>query len=139
MRKIRKKHSDLRAFFEASIFWLFASLTALQGLLPPQDRKSTQLGFGMLWLVAVADLFVLRRLFLSITERLAASDHQKPRLTRQIWLWGHFKVICMGLFVLILLEGQKFTLLGHLLGIGTLWAVPLVGGFLWNWRELKRK
>ena len=139
MRKIRQKHSDLRAFFEVSIFWLVLSLVILQGLVSPHERMPTQLGFGILWLLAVVDLFVLRRLFLSLTERLAAPDQEKSRLARQIWLWGHFKVICMGLFVLVLLKGQKITLLGHLLGIGTLWAVPLVGGFLWNWRELKRK
>ena len=130
---------EVRHFGSASILWLVASILVCQYWESPSDLRSAQLGCVTLWVVSVLDFFILRMLIHAVVQKVSATSNGKSSFPGKILFWGFFKTVCLGLFIIVLLKGQKIPLLGLLMGVGTLAAVPLVGGFFWCWRELRRE
>ncbi len=130
---------QIGTFGFAALAWLALGVGLIQLFEHPSQTRTSQVECGILWFLSILDLFVLTFFISQVLQQGSASKAQKEDFSFRIWFWGLFKVVCMGLFIIDLLKGQKITLLGLLMGIGTLWAVPLIGGFLWSWTELKRK
>ena len=91
---------------------------------------------GLLWFLSILDLAVLSKLGLVLFSLVNAEGARRSALTIQAFFWGAFKIICLGLFVITLLKGQKIPVSGLSLGMGTLVVVPLLGGFLWSRKVL---
>ena len=89
-----------------------------------------------IWTLCILDLYVLRMLVWSVLEILRSDQGNSSLYIVQTAFWGVLKLVCLGLFIIVLLKGQKIPLHSLLLGIGTLGMVPLVGGFLWSQRLL---
>ncbi len=130
---------QIKYFGGVGLIWLILSLALIQFLEDSPSRSSSQRGVFIFWSLSILDLFVLRMVFFSALEERRTQSRNRGQKSVQLWIWGPLKLICMGLFIGVLLEGQKITLLGYLTGIGTLWIVPLAGGFLWHLRERKGK
>jgi len=92
------------------------------------------LGF---WTLSVLDLGILAKFLSSAAHLMDAEEATRPAYAVQALVWGVGKVVCLGLFVLVLLKGHEIPMHSLLLGMGTLVVVPLAGGFIWSQRILQ--
>jgi hypothetical protein len=146
---VEKQNKDLtlvRAEFVffggAAAFWLF--LIEVVGYFFSDSgavaRQIDQAFWGFyLWGLCVLEFFVLRMLFQAIFQRVNLNGRATGPFSRRIFFWGFFKVVCLGLFLQVLLKGQKIPLEALMMGFGTLAFVPLVGGFFFSRWEMKRE
>ncbi len=130
--------TEVRIFGSAGLIWLAIGLMICLGHEEISEVRRSQAWFVALAALSIVDFFVLRMLIQAVLRNFTASSDQKREFSRPIALWGIFKAVCLGLFLIVLLKGQKIPLLGLSLGVGTLGAVPLLGGVLWSYCELKR-
>lgn len=93
------------------------------------------------WSISVLDLFSLAKfiqaIFSMLSERSAAE--KKAAYVIRALSWGIIKLGCFGLFGLLLLGATtvlKIPVASLVLGLGTLFVVPLLGGALWGQKIL---
>jgi hypothetical protein len=128
--------TEFSAFGFVSLAWLVIA-QFICSLLSSQDEflyaSQWLLGF---WTISVLDLLVLKKLISSVFKLVSLSQERDLFLSAQALGWGVFKVLCLGLFIIVLLKGHKIPTHGLFLGIGTLVVIPVVGGLLWSQRIL---
>ena len=59
------------------------------------------------------------------------------KLENKIKFWGVGKVVCLGLFVLVLLKGHEMPMHSLVVKMGTLVVALLAGRFIWSQRVLQ--
>ena len=139
MKEIKRNSLNLEmtSFGLVGLVWLVFGEILCHFLTPNTELAwvSSRWLLGI-WALCIVDLYVLRMLVWSVLQILR-SDQGNPSLyVIQTAFWGVLKLVCLGLFIIVLLKGQKIPLHSLLMGIGTLGMVPLVGGFLWSQRLL---
>lgn len=131
---------QLYLFGYVAMAWLVGSSVVSFFLEAGQESGTPVLALAALvgfWALSVLDLVALTR-FLSVIFKWMSPDAEKrPLFLIQAMFWGLIKVVCLGLFFITLLKGQKIPMHGLLLGMGTLGVVPVVGGFIWSQRILQ--
>ena len=97
-------------------------------------RGNTEWFLGM-WALSLFNILALAMtvkevLALIVENREGSSVSPENRLWRAIraFSWGTLKLICVGIFIVVLIRAGDVSVMGRLLGAGTLVVVPLVGG-----------
>jgi hypothetical protein len=134
----KKTNSGVFLFGIVSFAWLFFGSLIILVLNNNYEKivLNYRTFFGF-WVLSIMDLVVLAKFLSTVAHYLNAKELTRAALGVQALIWGLFKILCLGLFVLVLLKGQEIPLHGLLLGMGTLVVVPLAGGFFWSQRILK--
>jgi hypothetical protein len=126
---------DIFLFGLVGVLWL--ALAQVLGRVlshsPIEAQESFQWILGF-WALCVLDLLVLRKLISIIFQLVSLAEGNRLRQSIQALCWGVLKVLCLGLFIVVLLKGQKIPMHGLLLGIGTLGVIPVFGGLLLSQR-----
>lgn len=130
--------TTLRPFASTAIVWLGLSGLLIVGVDTAAPNQSLALlallGF---WFFGLFDLYSLARAVFAALA-LAASDNpeHKGKLAIQALFWGILKLGSLGLFTFVLIRhGKEIPSKGLLLGIGTVFVVPIVGGYRWSQRS----
>jgi hypothetical protein len=123
-----------RPFGFTALGWLALSL-AVCTLFPPKHVELRQaiVWLAVIWAVALVDLLALAKLIQAVFA-LAGGGDWSPMPAIQTFYWGLIKLACLGLFGAILLRDAAVPASGLLLGLATLFVVPIVGGFIWGQR-----
>jgi hypothetical protein len=133
-----KISSGFFLFGTVSIVWLILGEVLCWGFNSNVEQAfvayKSVLGF---WLLSVLDLTVLAKFLSSTGSLMNATEETKSAHAVQALVWGLAKVVCLGLFVLVLLKGHEIPMHSLLLGMGTLVVVPLAGGYIWSQRVLQ--
>ena len=128
-------NSEFFPFGLVSSLWLLLAL-AVCGYMSstPEEWKASFVGAFILWAICNLDLLVLKNLVSNVLNLISLTDGNRLRVSIRALFWGVLKLICLGLFIIVLLKGHKIPTQGLLLGVSTLVVIPLVGGFLWSQR-----
>lgn len=133
-----KTKSGIFLFGTVSVVWLILSEVLCWGLNSNREQAfsayKSLLGF---WTLSVLDLGILAKFLSSAGYLMNANEATRSAYAVQAIVWGVSKVVCLGLFVLVLLKGHEIPMHSLLLGMGTLVVVPLAGGFIWSQRVLQ--
>jgi hypothetical protein len=89
--------------------------------------------FFLLWAICLVDFLSMVISFSKFLDLKAGSI--RIRQFFEAAFWGAVKLVCLGLFGIVLLKGRSIPTVGLLAGFGTLFIVPLVGGFWWSFKE----
>ena len=128
--RIKPYNPAIGYFTRASLVWLVLALLIVQIFENPGQTHQSRVGLLVMWGISVLDFFVLQSFVWVLTQKITSNEKNLKKLDLKLAFWGALKLICLGLFFLFLLEGQKLPILGLLLGAGSLTVVPLMGGFL---------
>lgn len=133
-----KTNSLIFIFGATSVIWLVLGEVLCWALNSNIEQAfSAYKSFLGFWILSVLDIGVLGK-FLSLAAHLMNADElNKSAYAVQALVWGVAKLVCLGLFVLVLLKGHEIPMHSLLLGMGTLVIVPLAGGFIWSQRVLQ--
>jgi len=108
---------SMRPFAIAALLW------ALTGVL---ICRNTEWFLG-LWALSLFNLLALARAVKEILALVATTENREGCAIRAFY-WGTLKLICLGIFAAVLFRHRDASFMGRLLGAGTLFVVPLVGG-----------
>jgi hypothetical protein len=134
----RAQFLNIVPFVFAALGWLVVSQWICRELSVGTENSALAAQWALgLWLLAVVDLAVLGKTISCVLFLMHSTSEMRSAHVVQALCWGLFKVVCLGLFIIILLKGQKIPMRGLLLGMGTLVIVPLTGGFFWSQRVLR--
>jgi hypothetical protein len=94
-----------------------------------------------LWALSLTDLLCLSKA-IAVVLGLISDNHSvnKPAQMIQVAYWGTLKMVCLGLFAILLAKSRAVPGIADqalVLGISTLIVVPLAGGLWWSQREFK--
>ena len=113
-------------FFGTGAAWLVAGSVASVGV-----------GAGLpwflgIWVLSMADLAALAKVVqVLIAASQAATENRKSHVIRA-FTWGVVKLACFGLLIAVLVNAKAIPAVALLMGLATLVAVPLAGGFVWS-------
>jgi hypothetical protein len=129
---------DLWVFGGTALSWLALAqiIVRISSATAEESTLASQWVLG-LWFLCVLDLLVLRKLISIILHLVSDAERKSAKSAFQALIWGALKLLCLGLFILVLLKGQKIPMHGLMLGIGTLGTVPVLGGLLWSQRKFQ--
>ena len=86
-----------------------------------------------LWAYCLFDLFALLRCaYFLVVLQLTPPEKKRTLLILQTFYWGTIKLACWLFLSVVLLKGPPIPKSSLLLGMGTLGAVPLLGGIIWK-------
>ena len=132
----RSYESKAKPFIWVSLVWLL--IGTFFCLWP------VNLGFlAIKWFLGLSFLCLFDFLSLSKTLQamveLANKAHLVVRMRTVFSLvfWSVAKLICLGLFIVLLMKARSIHFTPLFLGVGTLLVVPWVGGLLWRRGEVK--
>ena len=141
--------TDFSTFVLASLGWLLLGLSAVYFLPDTWGDKALAAKWLLgLWFLCSLDLWVLAKTVLASLRWMGAQSGDGPNgnngpsdkrvnYSFATLYWGAFKLICLGLLIVSLLEAQKAPMYSLVLGAGTLLIVPFIGGVFWNQRLLR--
>ncbi|MFZ9596660.1 MAG: hypothetical protein ACO3A2_11365 [Bdellovibrionia bacterium] len=125
-------------FGGAAVSWLIFSEGLSFFLAQDPSERASVLGLNaVLWALSLLNLLVLGRLASLVFKVIDSPPEFNAAYQVQIGVWGCFKLVCLGLFTIVLLKGSPIPLLSVFLGMSTWIVVPLAGGFFWSQRILK--
>lgn len=123
--------------------WLMAGATLLWLLRGSSPPFPTALGwFFVLSLICFVDLIAIVRTMAAAFEWTQLADDPSEKRTAaalQTFYWGAFKLACLGILGMILIRAQSVPGLSLFLGLATLAALPLVGGYFWSRSKMEIK
>jgi hypothetical protein len=125
----------IRPFLWASFIWGVILLGLCWGLTPDSVQMGRSIRWGMLFYgLCLVNLVALVKTLNHVFQLMGG----KAGHSVQALIWGSFKLVCLGLFIIVLLKGQQnIPSVGLIAGLSTWVAVPLIGGFLWSQRILQ--
>ncbi|MEO5971054.1 MAG: hypothetical protein ABIQ95_14090 [Bdellovibrionia bacterium] len=133
-----KTNSGIVIFGIVSAVWLILGEVSCWALNPnPEQAFLAYRSFLGFWCLSVLDLGILAKFLSSAGYLMNANETTRSAYAVQAIVWGVGKIVCLGLFVLVLLKGHEIPMHSLLLGMGTLVVVPLAGGFIWSQRVLQ--
>jgi hypothetical protein len=128
---------QLHLFLYVALGWLICGASLSFWLETQQEVPYPGLALGAvvgLWTLSLLDLVALTRLLGVVFKWMSPNSGNPAVFFIQTLFWGALKLVCLGLFFITLLKGQKIPMHGLLLGMATLGVVPVVGGFIWSQR-----
>jgi hypothetical protein len=120
----------------ASIVWVVLGAAICGYFSESVELKKNMVWFFGLWTLCLCDLVVLGKAVQGMFAFAAGTVENRPAQVIQTFSWGFLKLICLGIFTLVMFKGRPFPMLGLLGGLGTLVVVPLLGGLLWSSKTL---
>ncbi len=135
--KLTERTETVKLFLPAAMGWLFVGL--LLCLVFEWGNEALLLNMGwmaLFWALCLLDLYALISTVEAAIEVMAQSGEKRSAQTIRAFYWGSVKLICLGIFGLILFSSHSIPETGLLAGIGTLMMVPLIGGYRWSKKVL---
>ena len=125
--------NSLKPFLIASVLWLAIGTLLCRGLSHAHDDFGhTYRWMILLWAVCLADLGALAKTVHALIQIAAGAGEKQPILLIETFFWGFLKLICLGIFGVLMFRGEPIPSVSLLVGFGTLIVVPLFGGMLWS-------
>ncbi len=126
--------SEAKPFAWVSLGWLGLALAVCWARSP----QPAVLGWlGLVWLLAVADLAITAGAIGALLRLTTVSEDNRMAASVQAFTWGAVKLACLGVFVVLLVNGTQIPVSSLLLGLGTMIVVPILGGLWWSQRIFK--
>ncbi|MCM2322112.1 MAG: hypothetical protein NDJ90_02510 [Oligoflexia bacterium] len=124
----------VRIFGVSGLVWgVFAAL--ILGLLGA-PAGNAWVWLAVIWGISLADLLSTGKLVILVLAIASGSKKNQEGLL-QAFAWGSLKLACFGLLGVLLIIGKNIPTPSILLGLATLFVVP-VGGGLWWYRKVLR-
>ena len=141
MAEAAKEQSILKPFVLSALVWAVAGFAACKYL--SEDAVVLQRNliwlFG-LWALCLLDLAALAKTVNGMLAIAAGGSgpaaENRGAYVIHTFSWGLIKLVCLGIFALVMIKARPIPTAGLLLGMGTLVVVPLVGGFFWSQKVL---
>ena len=141
MAEAAKEQNILKPFGFAALVWAVVGFAACKYW--SEDASVLQRNlvwhFG-LWALCLLDLAALAKTVNGMLIIAAGSSgpvaENRGAYVIHTFSWGLIKLVCLGIFALVMIKGRPVPTAGLLLGMGTLVVVPLVGGFFWSQKAL---
>jgi hypothetical protein len=137
------KKEMLKIGIRAQALWLLVGISLL---FLTRGSSAPFLGalrwFLVLSLICFVDLIAIVRTMMAAFEWTQLADDPSEKRTAaalQTFYWGAFKLACLGILGMILIRAQSVPGLSLFLGLATLAALPLVGGFFWSRSKMEIK
>jgi hypothetical protein len=125
--QLRKKMAVMFAF--VSLLWLIIGAAGCRYFsVNTADFHHNMAWLLGLWGLCLFDLFTLGKTVEGLLSLVANTAENRAFSTIQTFSWGFLKLVCLGIFILLMSHGKSIPTAGLLLGMGTLAIVPLVGG-----------
>lgn len=122
--------NSLKPFFWVAIAWLvFAVALSWRG-----GREPMAWAAG-LWALSSADLWAITKLVSTLLKVSSGSDisvENRTALVIHASYWALIKLACLLLLSLVLFKSHGIPATSLFTGLGTLIAVPLLGGWFWS-------
>jgi hypothetical protein len=122
-----------KPFGTAAMIWALISI----GVCRYFAANTAQFEINLLWLaglyvLSLCDLVALGKTIEGMI--FVADDAGENRAVRalQTFYWALLKLLCLGIFTVVLIKGKSIPSAGLLLGMGTICFVPLLGGLFWS-------
>lgn len=128
---------NLKPFYWTAGSWLIFGVLALVLIPGGMNSALAAKWFLGLWIVSLLDLFALERAVEAATGLMSEASENRGALVIRAFYWGAIKLACMGILGWIVIHASNAPVRALLLGLGTLVAVPLFGGFMWSQKELR--
>lgn len=126
------------AAIRASALWLILG-SVLSVLLSHNDVWAA-LYFSVFALASLVDLWVLGKAIRAVFQLMSVVDtdsEKRTALAIQAFVWGFFKLACLGILGWILISLKQSPTASIVLGLGTLVVVSLLGGWIWSQRVVR--
>jgi len=121
-------------FIAAGMIWAGVSVVLIASR--SGTRTESIAWFAGIWLAALLDLFSIAMALSGAIELVAGRQiGQKSIAATKLMLWGAIKLVCLALLGFIVWKGRSIPVTGLLLGLATLFIVPVTGGLWWLHRE----
>lgn len=103
----------------------------------PGALTETMPPFLGLFALCLLDVVALAKAIETALRLATITREKRGAALIQTFFWGTLKLVCVGIFILVLSKGVQFSLDSQILGLGTMVVVPLVGGYFWSRRDLE--
>ena len=129
--------TDVRKPFAiAAVLWAVVGWAMCRHFSGAEELSKNLVWLFGLWALCLLDLLALGKTIQGMLAIAAGVGENLSAYTVHTFSWGLIKLICLGIFALVMIKGNPIPTAGLLVGMGTLVVVPLVGGFLWSQRAL---
>lgn len=126
----------VKPFVLAAILWAVIGWASCRGFSQADALTRNLVWFFGLWALSLLDLVALGKTVQGLIAIAGGAGENLPAYTIHTFSWGLIKLVCLGIFALVVIKGSPIPTAGLLVGMGTLVVVPLVGGLLWSQRVL---
>jgi hypothetical protein len=127
--------SEAGPFIWVALAWLLCA-TAYCWISTAGDRAAV-FWLVVIWGLAMADLAATAGAIRAVLRVTAVSGENRPAAAIQAFTWGTVKLACLGLIIALMMRSATLPVASLLLGLGTMFGVPVVGGLWWSQRILK--
>ena len=125
-----------RPFFLGSLSWLVLGLSILKIVRGAGFSWAPDLGwFFAFFLLSHLNLVAMIGFFRTLLPWMADAKSQDLGSIYHLFFWGTLKLGCLGLLIMILFSRRAIPNISLLLGLSTLWMVPLLGGLFWHRKQ----
>lgn len=122
-----------KPFGIAAIIWAFLSIGICRYFNADTSRFMTSiLWLAGLFLLSLCDLVALGKTIEGMIFVASGEGENRSVRALQTFYWILLKLLCLGIFTVVLIKGRSIPSLGLLLGLGTVGIVPLLGGLFWS-------
>lgn len=129
--------TPIKPFLIVALFWVVMGILGCQYFSVETGSFSRSLiWFLGLWTLCLLDLVALTKTVQSVLRMASSSDENRAACAIQTFSWGAIKLVCLGFFTLVLIQGRTIPIAGLLFGMATLLVVPLFGGLIWSQKAL---
>jgi hypothetical protein len=122
----------LLPFGIAAVVWACVGFAASNYFSDSSELHKNLVWFSGLWMLCICDLLVLAKTVQGLFAFASGSVENRPAQVIQTFSWAFLKLVCLGIFTLVMMKGRPFPIPGLLAGLGTLVFVPLMGGLIWS-------
>lgn len=122
-----------KPFGVAALIWAVLSM----GLCRYFAEDTAQFITNVLWLaglylLSLCDLVALGKTIEGMIFVSSGEGENRAVRALQTFYWVLLKLLCLGIFTVVLIKGRSIPSAGLLLGLGTIGIVPLLGGLFWS-------
>jgi uncharacterized protein (DUF697 family) len=134
-----EQQSIFKPFALAAVIWVALGWVACRYFSESGEMQKNLVWLFGLWALCLADLVALGKTIQGVLAIAAggpnAGENLAPRVIHT-FSWGLIKLVCLGIFALVMIKGKPIPTAGLLAGMATLLVVPLMGGLFWSQRVL---
>lgn len=133
--KIGNQTIETKPFIWVALIWSLVGFLAVLGF--SEEPKVSALWYFASLSLALLNLFLLVK-FLAVVLVLVSDQvsEKRPMYAIQATFWGFSKLTVLGVMIAVVFQAEKAPVMPLLLGMGSMVAIPLIGGFWWSQKGL---
>ncbi len=133
--KIGNHDIELKPFVWVAVLWSILGLLLVLGF--TDEPKTAALWYSGSLSLALLNLFLLGKFLAVVLVLLSYQVSEKRSMYAiQAAFWGFSKLIVLGVMIALVFHAEKAPMIALLLGMGSMVAIPLIGGFWWSQKGL---